>query len=99
MSDIIENIRTLSIQMKNKERLPLGNKSRGRYIKTEDGQPDILIPSFGLLEKEEIDYIAEANIEKEKKRVRVSPKKAKMEEFLRVPKEDRRKYLDEKGGK
>ena len=99
MSDIIENIRTMSVQVKNKDRLPLGNKSGGRYIKTEKGQPDILIPSYGLLEKEEIDYIAEANIEKEKNRVRVSPTKEKMEKvvktILTTPKHERRKKLHE----
>ena len=103
MSDIIENIKTMSIHVKNKEKQLLGNKSRGRFIKTDKGQPDILIPSYGLLEKEEIDYIAEANIEKEKNRVRQSPTKEKMEKvvktLLTTPKGERRKKLYEiKGG-
>jgi len=52
------------------ERLPLGNKSRGRYLTSEEtGGLPILIPSFGALEKEEIDYVAEAAIEKEKGRI------------------------------
>ena len=56
------------------ERLPLGNKSRGRYLSSkETGGVPILIPSWGVLEKEEIDYIAEAAISEEKERVRRAP--------------------------
>jgi len=99
MPDIIENIRTMSVRIKNKEQLPLGNKSRGRFIKTGKGQPDILIPSYGLLEKEEIDYIAEANIEKDKDRVRRTPMKENLEKvtkaLLNAPQGERRKLLNE----
>jgi len=99
MSDIIENIRTLSVQIKSKEHLPLGNKSRGRFIETDKGQPDILIPSYGLLEKEEIDYIAEANIEKDKTRVRRTPMKENMDKvtrtLLNTPAGKRRDKLNE----
>jgi len=76
MSDreYIEKIKTIGICVKNTERLPLGNKSRGRYLTSEEtGGLPILIPSFGALEKEEIDYVAEAAIEKEKERVKVTP--------------------------
>jgi len=92
------------IHSKSREQLPLGNKSRGRYIKGENGRNDILIPSFGLLEKEEIDYIAEANIEKDKNRVRKTPMKENMEKVVsalnQAPKGQRGKLLDEiQGGK
>lgn len=56
------------------ENLPYGNKSRGRMVTTEKGT-NILIPSWGALEKEEIDYIAEVAIEKDKNEVRISPQK------------------------
>ena len=65
-----------------KENLPLGNKSRGRFIPPKDGRAGILIPSYGLLEKEEIDYIAEANIEKEEKRKRDNPQKENLNNLI-----------------
>jgi putative FmdB family regulatory protein len=49
---------------------PYGSKSRGRYISEEEtGGMGILIPSFGALEQEEVDYIAAGAIEKERDRV------------------------------
>lgn len=100
MSEYIEKIKSLSIRVKHTEQLPLGNKSRGRFISHEEtGGSDILIPSWGALEKEEIDYIAEVAIEKEKSRVRNSPMKKKMEDVTKVlmntPKGKRREKLDE----
>jgi len=91
---------THPFQLEHKENLPLGNKSRGRYIKGEHN--DILIPSFGLLEKEEIDYIAEANIEKDKNRKRKTPMKENMQKVVgalhQAPKGQRGKLLDELQG-
>jgi putative FmdB family regulatory protein len=66
-----------------REQLPLGNKSRGRFIPPEKGMNGILIPSYGLLEKEEVDYIAEYSIDKEKNRVRKSEQKDKLEKLTR----------------
>ena len=55
----------------NHEQLPLGNKSRGKFIPPEEtGGMGILVPSFGALEKEEVEYTAEGALEKEKERVR-----------------------------
>lgn len=52
------------------ERRMLGSKSKGRYLSSaETGGLPILIPSFGALEKEEIDYTAEVAIAQEKERV------------------------------
>jgi len=56
-----------------KERLPLGSKSRGRFVSSkETGGLSILIPSFGLMEKEEVDYVAEEAIAEEKERVKTA---------------------------
>ena len=72
--DLIEKIKTIGIRFKTTERLPLGNKSRGRYLTSEEtGGMPILIPSFGALEKEEVDYTAEAAIESERERVKATP--------------------------
>jgi hypothetical protein len=96
----IEKIKTISIRSKSREQLPLGNKSRGRYLTHEEtGGADVFIPSFGALEKEEIDYIAEAEIEKEKTRVRRTPMKENMEKvvgaMMRAPKGKRGEKFDE----
>ncbi len=53
------------------ERLPYGSGARGRFVShTETGGCDILVPSFGAMEKEEVDYVTQGAIEKEKDRVR-----------------------------
>jgi putative FmdB family regulatory protein len=53
------------------KRLPLGSGSAGRTISSkETGGMGVFIPSYGLLEQEEVDYIAEGAIEKEKNRVK-----------------------------
>ncbi len=53
------------------ERRMLGSKAKGRYVSSkETGGLPVLIPSFGALEQEEVDYIAEGAIEKEKERVK-----------------------------
>ena len=54
-----------------KERLRFGTGSPGRIIPSRDtGGLDILIPSMGAMEQEEVDYIALGAIEKEKERVK-----------------------------
>ena len=63
--------------IKTKEQLPYGTGSRGRLLSAEEtGGLPILIPSFGALEKEEIDYVAEAAIEREHERVKKEPPRA-----------------------
>ena len=51
------------------EKLPYGNKSRGKIVHVPGGD-SIFVPSWGALEKEEVDYVAEGAVEKEKERVR-----------------------------
>ena len=68
--EFVEKVKTLSFHVKpSAERLPLGSGSRGRFIDSkETGGMSILIPSFGALEKEEVDYVAEEAIYREKER-------------------------------
>lgn len=58
-----------------KQTLPYGTGSRGRYLSSkETGGLPVLIPSWGAMEQAEVDYVAEAAIDKErgrKKRQRV----------------------------
>lgn len=81
------------------ESLPLGNKSRGRYIPPSNGRSSILIPSYGLLEKEEVDYLAEGMIEKENTRVRHSQNKENVQMLSTIARQtkkgQRAKAIDE----
>jgi len=61
---------SLTLIFKNKERLPLGNKSGGRLVPPEKGRMGILVPSWGALEKEEVDYLVEVSQEKEDERIK-----------------------------
>ena len=45
--------------MKKKERLPYGEGDRGKFIPSEKGRRAIFVPSWGTMEKEEIDYVVE----------------------------------------
>ena len=57
-------------RVEHKENLPLGSGSRGKFLSPQEtGGMGIMIPSFGALEKEEVEYTAEAALEKEKERV------------------------------
>ena len=88
--------------IKETEQLPYGKGSRGRYISSEEtGGLAILVPSWGALEKEEVDYVAEVAIEKEKERVRIgSPREAKVaienivRETVKAPKGKRKQTMD-----
>jgi|TARA_Y100000310_G_scaffold84594_1_gene81492 putative FmdB family regulatory protein len=52
------------------ESLPYGSGSRGRYVPSEKGRRDILVPSFGTMEKEEIDYVVEVAQGQEDERIK-----------------------------
>ncbi len=63
--------RPARIVMVERERLPLGSGSRGRFVShAETGGMDIFVPSFGTMEKEEVDFVTQGAVEKEKARVR-----------------------------
>jgi len=56
--------------VKTRDRLPYGSGSRGKFIPAEEtGGMSIFVPSFGALEREEVEYTAEAAAEKERERV------------------------------
>ena len=88
--------------VKHKERLPYGNKDRGRYVKGGNGRRDIFVPSFGTMEKEEIDYVVEVAQEQEDERLKrpeKTPQKENLEyvanEMLKAPKGKRAKTARE----
>lgn len=58
------------VKVEHKENLPLGSGSRGKFLShQETGGMGILIPSWGAMEKEEVEYTAEVALEKERERV------------------------------
>lgn len=72
----------IQLIFKNKERLPYGSNSRGKMIASESGRRAIFVPSFGALEKEEVEYLVEAAKEQEDDRLRkgkISVQKAALE--------------------
>ena len=78
---------SLTLIFKQKERLPYGDKSRGKFIPPEKGRRAIFVPSFGALEKEEVDYTVEAAQEQEDERIRkggISESKAKLEAVANI---------------
>jgi hypothetical protein len=75
----------ITLIFKDRERLPYGSGSRGKFIPPENGRRAIFVPSFGVLEKEEVDYLVEAEKEKEDERLRsgkISLQKALLEEVV-----------------
>jgi len=82
---LVEKIRTLNFKFTQKDRLPLGEQEKSRYIPSkETGGLPVFIPSMGALEKEEVDYIALAAIENEKERVRKRRYSAQKERLEQV---------------
>ena len=64
-----------NVKIINKPRLQFGSGSPGRVIShKETGGLDIIIPSMGAMEQDEVDYIATGAIEKEKERVKKAKK-------------------------
>ena len=52
------------------QNLPYGSGSRGRYVPaSETGGLPLLVPSWGAMEKEEVDWVTENAIYREKERV------------------------------
>jgi len=101
--EFIEKVKSISFHVKpSAERLPLGSGSRGRFIDSkETGGMSILVPSFGALEKEEVDYVAEEAIYREKERVKTAePRLTKtalqnvVAETMKAPKGKRKNTLE-----
>mgnify|MGYP001559159678 CR=1 FL=1 len=94
--------------VRNKERLQYGSGSAGRYVSSkETGGLPVYIPSFGAMEQAEVDDVAEAAIEREKERVKVSaPRQSAValqnivKETMKAPKGQRKKTMEliKKGG-
>lgn len=105
-----DKISGIGIIIKRKERLPYGSKGRGRFIPPEKGRRAIFVPSFGALEKEEVDYLVEASQEKEDERMKKNVKSVQKERLeqltqatLQAPEGERantaREIIKELGGK
>ena len=87
MDELIEKIKTLGFIFKQKERLPYGQGERGQFIPPENGRRAIFVPSFGTMEKEEIDYVVEGAKEEENERIKrgkISIQKAMLEEVTQA---------------
>jgi len=73
----------MELIFKNKPTLPYGHNDRGKFIPAEKGRRAIFVPSFGVLEKEEVEYLTEAAQEQEDTRLRkgrVSRQKEQLEQ-------------------
>lgn len=92
----------VTLIFKNKERHPLGNNANGRIIPPEKGRSAIYVPSFGVLEKEEIDDVVLAAQEKEDTRIKKEIKRPTQERLeaitqivLQAPEGERAKVARE----
>lgn len=94
--------------VKNKQRLPYGDKAQGKVVPAEKGRHAIYVPSFGILEQEEIDDIISAAQEKEDNRLKqrefASPQKEALSNLtqaaLQAPQGKRKQTIDKiLGGK
>jgi len=65
-----DKVSGIGIIIRNKERLPLGNGSRGKLTPAEKGRRSIFVPSFGAMEKEEIEYVTSVAQEQEDERLK-----------------------------
>ena len=79
-----DSISGIGVIKRDKERLPYGSGSRGKFIPSENGRRSIFVPSFGVLEKEEVDYIVEAAKEQEDDRIRKNRKSEQKETLEKV---------------
>ncbi len=65
-----------ALQFVNRERLRYGSGSPGRIVTREEtGGMEVYIPSDGCMEQDEVDYIAQGAIEKEKARLKKGPQR------------------------
>ena len=75
----------LNIKIVNKVRQRYGEGSYGKMLThKETGGLDIFVPSFGAMEQEEVDDIAEGALEKEKARVKKNKKTDRSENQARI---------------
>ena len=69
MNDYTKNLCT-TFRVKSKERLPYGTGDRGRFVPSEGGRRAIFVPSWGTMEKDEIDYVVAVAQEQEDERIK-----------------------------
>lgn len=74
----------INFVVKNKERLPYGDKDRGKLVPPEKGRRAIFVPSFGTMEKEEVDYVVEVAQEQEDERIRKNESSEQKEQLESV---------------
>lgn len=88
--------------VKHKEHRPYGDKAEGKFIPSEKGRRAIFVPSFGTMEKEEVDYVVEVAQEQEDERLKrpwISPTKQRLEAITQIarnaPRGERKKAINE----
>ena len=75
-----DTTKNISIIVRNPTRRALGSGAPTTYIPPKDGKMGVLIPSAGLLEQAEMDYLVEAETEKQKNQKRVTdPRRIQIE--------------------
>jgi len=72
------------------ESLPYGSGSRGKFIPSEKGRRPIFVPSFGSMEREEIDYVVEVAQGQEDERLQKNEKSIQKESLENVVEAARR---------
>lgn len=74
-----DSISGIGVIVRRKERLPYGNKDKGKFVPPEKGRRAIFVPSFGTMEKEEVDYVVEVAKEQEDERIKRNEKSEQRE--------------------
>jgi len=74
----------VTLIFKDKDRLPLGNKDKGKFVEAEKGRRAIFVPSYGTMEKEEVDYIVEVAQGQEDERIKRKEKSSTKERLEQV---------------
>ena len=82
-----DSISGIGAIIKSKERLPYGSESRGKMLPSENGRRAIFVPSWGALEKEEVDYlveVAQGQEDERKKKRKKSEQKETLEKVVKA---------------
>ena len=88
--EFIAKIKTIGTIIRPSEVLPCGSKSRGKLIPPENGRRAIFVPSFGVLEKEEVDYYVEKAQDDEDTRIKkneITPMKENISNLTKAARE------------
>ena len=74
----------ITLIFKTKPRLPYGSGSKGKFIPPEKGRRAIFVPSYGTMEKEEVEYIVGTAQEQEDERIKRGYKSEQKERLEQV---------------